>query len=246
MCRIALGVFEKLQSDVVDDLYFEGGRDRRAFRKLLATGGASTALLGRAVDVSASTAHAAAAATDVWRDVIRGAFQDVAGFEFSATDAAAMAGVLSPLAAVTSHPPLLRLLASMLLQEVVDANALPGQQGRGGGSDLRGWATRSLMAPLLGVTTYMDPEQVLRNMGGKLDGGLPAVLAEVPGYPRNRCDLVPVWLRYKACTIPGHCSPPLSATLRTLSVCLLCAMFHVTACMLAGVLLLCQRSTSPR
>ena len=47
----------------------------------------------------------------MWRDVMRAAFEDVGTFEFAATDPAAMGALLSPLAALTSHPPLLRLLA---------------------------------------------------------------------------------------------------------------------------------------
>eukprot|EP00892_Ulva_mutabilis_P008582 jgi/Ulvmu1/6096/UM027_0074.1 len=190
--RIAQSVFDKLKTDVVEDLYFEGGRDRIAFRKLLASGGASTELLARAVDTSVPSADAAAAATDVWRDIMRGAFDEVTKFEFSATDAAAMSAVLSPLAAMTSHPPLLRLLASMLLKEVVDANAPSSQPGRQGGRDPRAWSKRSLMAPLLGITTYLDPSMVRHNVAiGKLEGGLPSVLAEVPGYPRNRGNAEP-------------------------------------------------------
>lgn len=177
-------IFEKLKSDVVEDLYFEGGRDRRAFRKLLASGGASAELLARVVDTSASSVEASAAAVRVWKAILRGAFVDVDAFEFSATDAAAMAALLSPLAAMTAHPPLLRVLALLLLREVMVANAPPRP---GAPVDHRAWARKSVMASLLEVTTYLDPIPVRHSIGGKLSGGLPAMLAEVTGYPRNRC-----------------------------------------------------------
>lgn len=209
-------MFEKLQSDVVDDLYFEGGRDRRAFRKLLSSGAVPAALLARVVDLSVATPDGAAAATAVWRDVLRSAFEDVGTFEFSATDAAAMTTLLTPLAALTSHPPLLRLLASMLLQEVVEANGAKAQ-GQAVQYVPRAWAKQSLLAPLLGVTTYVDPDRVRRNFGGTLDGGLPPVLAEVPGYPRNRCvsahaarmvPLPPLLLNHSL----THCAQPYCVT----------------------------------
>ena len=193
-------MYEKLQSDVVDDLYFEGGRNRRAFRKLLSAGGVPAALLARAVDLSAPTPDSAAAATDVWRDVLRAAFSDVASFEFAATDATAMGTLLAPLAAITSHPPLLRLLASMLLQEVVQANGAAVGSGTAVAFKPQKWAEGSVLAPLLGVTTYINPDHVRRNVGSKLlNGGLPAVLAEVPGYPRNRCAACRPWLTVHAC-----------------------------------------------
>ena len=125
-------------------------------------------------------------------DVAAGAFDDMRKFEFtSAESAASLNQLLAPLAAMTNHPPLLRIVAMVLLREVVELNAPTTGKGGSAGSDGRlntqAWERNAIMAPLLGVTTYLDPVRARKAcQGAAVEGPLPAALLEVTGYPRNR------------------------------------------------------------
>lgn len=113
-------------------------------------------------------------------------------FEFtSAESAASLNQLLAPLAAMTNHPPLLRIVAMVLLREVVEINAPTAGKGGAAGSDgglnTQAWERNALMAPLLSITTYLDPARARKAcQGAAVDGPLPAALMEVVGYPRNR------------------------------------------------------------
>ena len=91
-----------------------------------------------------------------------GAFNDMRKFEFtSAESAASLNQLLAPLAAMTNHPPLLRIVAMVLLREVVEINAPTSGKGGAAGSNgslnAQAWERNALIAPLLSITTYLDP-----------------------------------------------------------------------------------------
>jgi hypothetical protein len=122
-----------------------------------------------------------------------GAFEDMRKFEFaSAETAASLNLLLAPLAAMTNHPPLLRIVAMVLLREVVELNAPTSRKGGSAAPDgtlnARAWARNTLMGPLLEITTYLDPVHARGAChGAAVEGPLPAALLDVTGYPRNRC-----------------------------------------------------------
>lgn len=124
--------------------------------------------------------------------VASGAFNDMRKFEFaSAESAASLNLLLAPLAAMTNHPPLLRIVAMALMREVVELNAPTtgrgGCAGLDGAFDSQAWERNALMAPLLAITTYLDPVRARKAChGGAVEGPLPSALIEVVGYPRNR------------------------------------------------------------
>jgi hypothetical protein len=168
-----------LVNDKTDDLFYEGGRVRGDFLKRLGSGHISAALLSHMLAASPSSS------TTAWKEILRAAFSTFKAFSFTA-DLAELHGQLAALAALTSEPVALRLVASMLLEEVVAMNADAAAHGlRSLGRD---WEGKSLLGPLLSISGWLDPKRALAAArGSPIDGLLPRALKDVRGYPANRC-----------------------------------------------------------
>lgn len=180
-CSVAWAVFQKLSVDKADDLYFDGGEDRRLFLSLLATGRVKPALLLRMLELGGPS-H-----TRVWQEILRTAFAAFTSFAFD-SDRAAFDRDLMAVRHMTTPAPLVRLLTGMLLGEAVAAaSQWPSRDGVDGPA----WERKSVLAPLLRVSTWVNVADVLRAVshGDALPGLMPAALRQARGYPVKRCDL---------------------------------------------------------
>lgn len=178
-------ILSALSRDDQDDLFFAGGQVRSAFLKSLASGAVPAAAL------PALLRRNGPGATALWRDLLRAAFAAFDSHDFRKPQAELQAH-LAAVAALTADPILLRLLAGMLLEEVVKLNKARAAAAprRDRSKWCRDWASASVLAPLLRVSSYPDPKAVLRaafDERSALPGSLPAALKDVRGYPQNRC-----------------------------------------------------------
>jgi hypothetical protein len=183
-CSIAWAVFEKLAADAKDDLYYDGGQERRTFLALLAAGRVPLALLTRTVELCGP------AQTGTWREIIRSAFDALKSFSFDA-DRSAFDLNLAAIAALTSPPALVRLFAAMLVDEAFSAAREWAARGEVDGP---AWERRCVLAPLLKVSTWVSCTDVMRavRQGDQVPGLMPEALRQVRGYPQNRCGSCPM------------------------------------------------------
>jgi hypothetical protein len=125
-------------------------------------------------------------ATALWKDILSTAFASLGSFSFTSSldELQLQLGMLS---ALTAEPKLLRLLAAILMAEVVELNTIVAAKGMAGLG--RGWEKQALLGPLLSGSGWIDPLKVEKaaHRGGQLDGLLPQALADVRGYPDKRC-----------------------------------------------------------
>ena len=188
MCSAARRAHDLLANDKQDDLYFEGGQVRGGFLKRIASGQVSAAFVRHIVACAPSDA------TAMWKEILHAAFGALNGFSFTGS-LDELNAQLGTIAALTSDATLLRLVAAMLMEEVVVLNQQAAQSGvgalgrafeaRGGGGGKAG----ALLAPLLAASGWVDPVKVERaaRTGRPIEGLLPASLADVRGYPGSRC-----------------------------------------------------------
>ena len=157
---------------------------RRTLLQHLAAGSVSTGLLGAAIRAGG------AGAREMWQDIVKLAFAAFKDVDFGSGDEA-LQRQLGALAGLTAEPAVLKVIAQMLLHEVVDLNKQKAQAVATGANFGRGWEQASLLGPLLSATAYADPLQVevAAHRGLPVDGSLPKALLEARGYPASRREL---------------------------------------------------------
>ena len=176
VCSAASRAVNLLAKDDKDDLYFEGGQVRTDFLKHLASGRIPAAFLSHMVRVS-STAQ-----TALWKELVTAAFAALKSFSF-VNSLEELQGQLAALSVITADPTLLRLVAAMLMAEVVEVNKAAAS------SQLqRGWESKLLFYHLLNGSGWADPQQaeMAAVRGSNLPGMLPEALKDVRGYPGKR------------------------------------------------------------
>jgi hypothetical protein len=176
-----------LTKDDSNDLFYTGGKHRSAFLKFLGGGHVPAGSIPNLLE------RCGPASTSAWKDILRSAFA-FAGEWRMKDKPEELQERLASLAALTASPTVLHLLASMLLEEVVDANRRMAAAGgrTGGRSDWgRQWESRSILGPLLRVNAAVDAAEAMRDvmMNKELSGMFPELLQGLRGYPQNRCGL---------------------------------------------------------